>query len=44
MQEATSWGRLFASAATAVAIPLLLFFSFQRYFIQGITGTGTRHY
>jgi multiple sugar transport system permease protein/putative chitobiose transport system permease protein len=44
MQESTSWGRLFASAATAVTVPLVLFFSFQRYFIQGIAGTGTRYY
>ncbi len=41
MQESTSWGRLFASA---VAVPLVLFFSFQRYFIQGVAGTGTRYY
>jgi ABC-type glycerol-3-phosphate transport system permease component len=44
MQEATSWGRLFASAATAVTVPLALFFGFQRHFIVGITGAGTRYY
>jgi multiple sugar transport system permease protein/putative chitobiose transport system permease protein len=42
MQESTSWGRLFASVASAVCVPLVLFFGLQRYYVQGVTGAGLK--
>lgn len=42
MQESTSWGRLFASVASAICVPLVLFFGLQRYYVQGVTGAGLK--
>ena len=42
MQESTSWGRLFASTASAIGVPMVLFFGLQRYYVQGVTGAGLK--
>lgn len=42
MQESTSWGRLFASTASAICVPMVLFFGLQRYYVQGVTGAGLK--
>ncbi len=39
-QEETHWANLFSSAFAATLPPMLLFLFLQRYFVQGITGTG----
>ncbi|TBL70797.1 carbohydrate ABC transporter permease [Paenibacillus thalictri] len=39
---ATIWNELYAGSIIAVIIPVLLLLPLQRYFIQGVTGTGIK--
>ncbi len=41
-QEQTYWGHLFASATVASLVPMVLFLTLQRSYVQGIAATGLR--
>lgn len=41
-QQATLWNELFAQAVVAFIIPVLLLIPLQRYFVQGLIGTGIK--
>jgi len=40
--DATYWNELFAAVAIGAIVPLVIFFIFQRYYIQGISTTGLK--
>lgn len=42
MTEDTSWANLFSSAIAGSLPPVVLFLFLQRYFVQGISGTGLK--
>ena len=38
----TEWSNLYAASTVSALLPLLLFFPFQKYFVQGITSSGIK--
>jgi multiple sugar transport system permease protein len=41
-EHATFWNEMFAASILSIIVPIVLLLFFQRYFVQGITGTGTK--
>jgi multiple sugar transport system permease protein len=41
-ENATYWNEMFAASILSIIVPVVLLLFFQRYFVQGITGTGTK--
>lgn len=41
-EHATYWNEMFAAAVVAFVVPVLLILPLQRYFVRGITGTGSK--
>jgi ABC-type glycerol-3-phosphate transport system permease component len=42
MSEDTSWANLFSAAIAGSLPPVVVFLFLQKYFIQGISGTGLK--
>jgi len=41
-QYSTLWNQLFAAAVLAAVIPLALIFPMQRFYVQGLPGSGIK--
>jgi multiple sugar transport system permease protein/putative chitobiose transport system permease protein len=41
-EHATYWNEMFAASILAIVIPLCLLLPFQRYFVQGVSNTGSK--